>query len=226
MSVSKSGVLATAAVLILSATEVASATGPQPTSVVHGKAHRFITAATGSVTLRDQNGNDTSSALISQDYASPDYDSYDSQGADDFTVPAGHKWNIKEVDVTGQGSAASENVFFYRNKNGLPGKLLAACRSLIGTNNGTGSFVIKIPRTCPVHLTEGKYWVSVQVNQNVSGGFFEWHWEENAVRHGRLAAWQNYGFGNAYGVCQTWGSDCFHHGTDFMFALQGIDTVL
>ena len=217
--------MAVGVVFSLATPGMALAGGLYPSAIGHGTAHALIWSAHGSVTLYDQNAHDTSSGLISQNYTAQDSDQFDSQGADDFKVPAGHTWKITEVDVTGNGSAASENVFFYKTKHGLPGKLVAACNSLGGKGNGSGSFAIKLPKSCPVKLKEGHYWVSVQANQLTDGGFFEWHWEENAMPKGTLAAWRNYGVGNPFGVCPSWGSDCFHHHTDFMFALKGVDTV-
>jgi len=185
-----------------------------------GSADPIFSVTPGSITLYDQNGNSFNQGIVSESVEAQ-WEAYDSQGADDFTVPTGHKWKIKEVDVTGLGSAFSENVFFYKNRNGLPGKLVAECGSLSGTGNGSGSFVIKIPKGCPVTLGAGQYWISVQANTTYG---YDWSWAETNI-HKKAAAWQNYGPGNPYGVCPTWGSDCFNHHTDFMFALKGIDVV-
>ena len=67
--------------------------------------------------LYDQYDNMGTSSIPSQDFETA-LDNYDSQGADDFVVPAGETWNITEVDVYGDysaGSAGSESfhVFIY-----------------------------------------------------------------------------------------------------------------
>src|SRR5205807_83612 len=92
-----------------------------------------------------------------------------SQGADDFVVPAGHTWTIKEVDVTGHyfngsGPASSENVFLYKSGRRFPGKLIIECDDIKGKDNGSGSFVILLPATCHHRLKAGAYWISVQIN--------------------------------------------------------------
>ncbi len=67
-------------------------------------------------TLHDQNSYDSGVAIISTDFDDGDYDSYDSQGADDFTVPKGHAWVIKRVIVSGRyidgGLNDGVNVFY------------------------------------------------------------------------------------------------------------------
>jgi len=225
----KSVLLATAAVFALSGGLASAAGASHPTAVVHAKAHRFISGSPGSVTLYDQNGNDGGTGVTSQNFETT-YDAYDNQGVDDFSVPAGHKWSIKEVDVTGvyyngSGPAVSENVFFYKNKGGLPGKLVAECDSVVGNDN-FGSFVIKLPKDCAPKLKEGNYWVSVQVNMDFGNGG-QWGWEINSVQNGNLAAWQNPGDGFASG-CTTWGTleSCLGFGPDYMFALRGKDATL
>ena len=228
---SKTVLFATAAALALTAGGIASAAGSHPVASSagsHAKAHPFISASPSLVTLYDQNGNDGGTGVSSQNFETT-YDAYDDQGADDFTVPAGHTWNIKEVDVTGvyyngSGPARSENVFFYKDKGGLPGRLKAECDGVVGKDNGTGSFVIKFKDTCTVKLKEGTYWVSVQANMDFGVGG-QWGWEVNSVQNQNLSAWQNYGPGNGFAVCPTWGTTeaCIGFGPDFMFALKGKD---
>ena len=51
--------------------------------------------------LYSQNSNDSGVGIVSQNFTDPGFDIYDSNGADDFVVPAGHKWAIQAVVVTG-----------------------------------------------------------------------------------------------------------------------------
>ena len=92
-----------------------------------GEVHRVISAVPGAVTLYDQNSDDSGVAIISTNFYG--FDSFDAYGADDFAVPKGHRWKIRQVEVPGYYSAASgnagpaesESVFFYRDNQGLPG---------------------------------------------------------------------------------------------------------
>jgi hypothetical protein len=222
----KTVLLASAAIFALSA---GASAATHPTAVAtHAQAHQIVSAAPGSTTLYDQNNNDNGVGLVSQNFEST-FDAYDAQAADDFQVPSGHKWKVKEVDVTGvyfngSGPATSVNIFVYKNKGGLPnGAPKVECDNLnIAQDNG-GSFVIKIPKSCKISLKAGTYWLSVQANLAFSQGG-EWGWEGNAVQTGNAYAWQNPGGG--FGLCTTWGTECLGYGPDFMFALKGKDAVL
>lgn len=198
--------------------------GSHPALLIHKQAHRFVTGALpGSRTLYDQNKDPSGLAVFSQHSGSG---SDDSQGADDFAVPKGHTWIIKEVDVTGvyfngSGPASSENVSFYKDNGGLPGGLVVTCPDQNGTGNGTGSFAIVLSQSCKAKLRGGKtYWVSVQANMDsISDG--EWGWALSADTSGNQAAWQD----PDSDVCQTWGhiKDCLGLDGDLMFALKGKD---
>lgn len=200
-----------------------------PLTHVRGKVHRVISAAPGSVTLYDQNGDDAGVAIVSEIFTHS-FDSYDSYGADDFTVPAGHKWKIREVEVTGaygqqSEPAQSENVLFYKDRKGLPGKLVAECDNLSGSDN-LGSFAIKLPKTCKVNLRGGyTYWISVVAIEN-NLCCTNWGWETRNGQNGDPAAWENPN--GSYDECPNWGvmTSCigdYGEGPDFMFALKGRD---
>lgn len=158
--------------------------------------HRAISASPGSVTLYDQNNDDNGVAVLSSNFTDGQFTNFSSYGADDFVIPTGHKWKIREVDVSGEflgsGSATSESVVFYSDKNGLPGNIAAGCDSLEGADN-QGSFAIKIPKSCKVVLRGGKtYWVSVvaTVGEHCDG-ICQWNWETRDVQSGNPAAWEN-----------------------------------
>jgi hypothetical protein len=192
---------------------VASAATPRPVAFITGAQAKSppssnpLAPRKPFTTLYDQNNNDEGVAVVSQNFTSGSGDSFDSQGADDFVVPTGHRWTIKEVDVTGQypdgpGPASSENVFLYTDNGGLPGKPIGECDNVVGKDNGSGSFVIVLPRTCYKKLKAGTYWISVQINMNF-GCCGEWLWEKQATVEGNPAAWQNPGDGFGTG-CTTW----------------------
>lgn len=225
--------LATAVLTLL---EAHAAAAPAKPSFVHkgSYAPRFINATNGSVTLYDQTSNDAGIATISDGFDSGEFDSYDNQAADDFTVPSGSKWKIKEVDVTGlywngSGPADAVSVFFYKNrfdkKKGydLPGREVASIpNATFSDMTGYGSFAIKLGTKGP-KLSPGVYWVSVQAQMNFTGGEGEWGWENQTSSEGYKAAWRNYGC-TSNCVCPTWLPEdvCFNSNQgDHMFALKG-----
>jgi hypothetical protein len=203
-----------------------------PVTHAHGEVHRIIAAVPGSVTLYDQNSDDSGVAVPSENFTH-DFESYDSSGADDFTVPAGHTWKIREVEVTGvygqpSNPADSENVFIYKDRRGLPENLVAECDSIKGIDN-QGSFAIKLPKSCKVNLKGGKrYWISVVANEN-NACCTSWFWETRNGQNAKPAVWKNPGGGYGTG-CEPWEplTSCFGNsgeGPDFMFALKGKDIV-
>src|SRR5215467_8763300 len=119
----KAMLLATVATLALTAS--AYAAGPMGAGA-HGTAQRVVHShAPGLVTLYDQNIGDASYGWFSQTLSS--YPQYDEYLADDFVVPAGHTWKVKEVDTTGfyyfnAGPASSVHLLFWNDKKGLPNK--------------------------------------------------------------------------------------------------------
>lgn len=201
----------------------ASGAGLAPNLVAHGTA-RVASPAAADALLYSQNDSDSGVGIVSQNFEAS-LDIYDAQGADDFTVPAGFKWGVQAVIVTGvyfngPGPAVSETVSFYKNSGGLPGALISS-QTVTGSDTG-GSFRIRLPAT--VKLRAGTYWVSVQVNMDFTPNG-EWGWETRSVMSGNGAAWQNPGDGFATG-CTSWANmeTCIGplgEGPDFMFALYG-----
>jgi hypothetical protein len=94
--------------------------------------------------LYDQHDNAGTVSSNSQDYESA-LNTFDTELADDFAVPAGPGWNVTGVEVQGvyyggPGPATSVNVRVYANGAGsLPGTLLAS--RLNQTFAGGPSFV-------------------------------------------------------------------------------------
>jgi len=217
----KSALLGCAAILI---TGTAMAAHPPLRS--DRQTHLFITGARpGSKTLYDQNRDPSGSWVPSQ----PSGSGFgESQAADDFVVPKGHTWIVKEVDITGiyfngSGPANYENVFFYKDSGGLPGALVVNCPNQHGAENNFGSFAIGLSKTCKAKLRGGKtYWVSVQVSVDFATGG-EWAWNLSTDTTGNQAAWQS----QDSDTCPTWGhiKDCLGLDGDLMFALRGRDKI-
>lgn len=170
-----------------------------------------------------QNDNDNGVGIISQNFEA-DFDTFDSRGADDFTLE--QRCTIREVDVngayfTGIGPAVSLQVLFYLDDGTSPGKRIANQNNLAYRDRGgLGNF--KIPLAESVTLRPGTYWVAVRANMEFREGG-EWGWNTNNTARGDIAQWRNAGDGFDTG-CRTWGEveACLGdggQGPDFSFAL-------
>lgn len=224
----KTVLLASVAALALCVGGAASAAPKHPTvsaKTTHAKA-QFKGSNRALDVLYDQNSDLQGYSDISQNFESS-LDAYDSQGADDFTVPDGAKWVVKEVDVSGlyfngPGPADSENVFIYKSsKGGEPKKLVAEFDNVSGSDDGIGDFVINLGKG--TKLKNGHYWVSVQANMAFGVGG-EWGWSTRNTQVDDPAQWQNPGDGFGTG-CTTWSDeqDCLGDvgGPDHMFTIRG-----
>lgn len=185
--------LASTALLALATAGTATEGKPSPTF--------FITQSLR--VLWNQNSNDSGNSVNSQvltsnytstsafsaadDFVIPKSStsnfSYSDEAADDFVVPRGKTWRIKEVDVTGiyyngSGKVAGhapflQNVIFYKNRRGMPGKRLRGFRYRDG---GAGpNFTIPLPGT-GIKLRAGHSWVSVTANVKYPAA--DWGWED------------------------------------------------
>lgn len=174
-------------------------------------------------TLYDQTGNDSGAGLVSQNFESS-FDIYDATAADDFVVPDGNKWKIKEIDVVGtyfngSGPARSLNIAVYKTRNGLPGKKVAEYDDITGEDD-LGSFRVTLPK--PLKLKPGQYWVAASANMDFGSGG-EWGFETGTLVINDEAVWENPGGGFGVG-CTTWTpvSQCVPQITgDLLFALKG-----
>ena len=129
------------------------------------------------------------------------YDVYDSEGADDFTIPGGEIWNITEIFTAGTnapppgGVSASVDIVFYEDAGGVPGAPVAG-GSFLGVL-GTGD----TDHTVPVDVTlgPGTYWLGQVTNQDFGGGNGQHFWSNAAGTIGNEAVWRNPGDGFATG---------------------------
>ena len=174
-----------------------------------------------------QNDRDSAVGVVSQNFEAS-FDAYDNQGADDFLVPQGEVWVIKQIQVTGTyfsgtGPARSHNLYFHRNEDGRPGRVIATYLELVGDpHGGNGEFLFTLPE--PLKLKQGKHWLSVQVNMDFADAG-QWGWETRSTQEGRPAVWKNPGDGFDTG-CISYQrlQHCIGplgEGPDFMFALYG-----
>ena len=155
----------------------------------------------------EQMANAGTNSLTSQNFEAM-YDSFDTQGADDFVIPAGNEWWIDGVEVlgvyyNGSGPATSVNVWFYKDSLGHPGITADSIMNIVPSAGlSTGSFIISFPVPDRVILSVGIYWLSVQCNMDFTAGG-QWGWTEQLPSN-LESNWQNPGGG--FGTpCSTWG---------------------
>jgi hypothetical protein len=177
----------------------------------------------GKQVLYNQNDNPSYAYVNSQNDTGGDT-AVNDQGADDFIVPSGKTWKVTEVDVTGccaYTNSITENVYFYKDKNGVPGRLVRNGSFLNLSGTGNPSFAISLGTG--VRLKAGHYWVSVVANCDYETGC-GWGWGETSTINNDAALWQNPGNGHGTG-CTTWATleTCLGgaYAGDFMFELQG-----
>jgi hypothetical protein len=174
--------------------------------------------------LWNQNSN-FGHGVVSMNFTSGSFTSYDAAAADDFVIPAGEKWRITGVDATGvyfngSGPATSEVITFYADSHGRPGK--AKVSYTLNCTDSGGSFACDIPGG--VKLSGGtartRYWLSVVANMDFHAAG-EWGWVENTnIRHFQ-AMWENPGL--CCYPCWTWATldYCFGWPGDLAFDLRG-----
>ena len=226
-----------ALVLSVAASPARGASAPTPAGTgAHGPALAAPHVPSANLTLFDNNSGDSGIGIVSQNFEEADFAIYDAEGADDFTVPAGHIWTVKEVVVTGvyfngSGPADSENVRFYTNQGSLPNQALKAYPGVVGADNG-GSFDITLPTAVtfsggPSGGSGRTYWMSVVANMSFNSGG-EWGWESSNNSAGFADVWRNPGDGFGTG-CTSFTSEtsCIPdgQGPSKMFALKGSDKV-
>ena len=227
MSGVRSRLVRTAAVVLVLGWAATASAKQRPRST-SGQTHEpFVVppVRAGFAVLYDQYNNPANFDVTSQDFEAA-LNTFDSQGADDFVVPAGQTWSIEGVDVDGEydgGPAASFHVFFYANAGTLPGTLV--CSRLANpftAGPAAGDAVITL--TAPCALVPGTYWVSVQARQDF-GPAGQWFWQNRSLQTDNASAWQNPG-GAWGGGCLTWGvkTTCLlgQVGPDQVYRLNGI----
>jgi hypothetical protein len=221
-------VISVSAMLAVVGASAAGASGGAGT-VSHNRPAKVGAFAPNLTILYNQTANDSGVGIVSQDFTDAGYDVYDSNGADDFVVPAGHVWTIKGMRFIGVyfgcvtcGPADTETITIYKNAGGVPGAPLGS--GTVTAVDNAGTFTATLPN---IHLQAGTYWVSVQATMNFAAGG-EWAWETTNTLTGNAAVWKNPGDGFLTG-CTTYQNmqGCIGpsgEGPDFMFAIAGTTT--
>ena len=157
-------------------------------------------------TLFSQTDNPGSNWIESTNYQQNlQYDSLDSQGADDFVVPGNQVWYVSAVFVgglytAGSGSTVVDSVLvqLYSGQQLPTTRIYSTTIASAQVTSGlvSGEFLLTLPNA--VTLPPGRYWLSVQANKVIDGpGGAHWWWRERTTQTGRQSAWRNPGGGYA-----------------------------
>lgn len=156
------------------------------------------------------------------------FDAYDSQGADDFVVPAGETWNINGVNIVGTDtmgvSADTMEVEFFMDAGGAPGASVCDYPTIL-TFSGAPNYDIDLPADCV--LGAGTYWVTVVVQLDFgTGGQHFWSGVALSDTSGNPGMWQNPNGGFGIPACASWEvtSVCGVGGgtmDDWLFQIEG-----
>ena len=131
---------------------------------------------------------------------------YDTEIADDFTVPAGETWYVDSVIFYGTYSAgalteAGMIVSIYQNNAGSIGSLVFTDTFNTDVDlNGDGW--LTPTWATPVNITSGDYWLVASARKDFGGGGGQWYWVRDSNLVGEPAMWSNPGNGFASG-CTT-----------------------
>ncbi len=174
--------------------------------------------------LWDQTGS-LGGARVSADVSD---DSLDSQGADDFVVPAGQTWSITGVFAPGSNGSTHPppflvpgvNVFLYEDGGAEPGALITSYLNVPPT---TAPDDLTIPLSPALILQPGTYWISVQAALGALGPGNGWLWAFRRESTGATSVWRNPG-GGFGGGSEDWTPLQTPGPQDFEFDLRGVST--
>lgn len=156
---------------------VGSAAAAMQNSAAAGAAASYAAPRGGSIVLYDQAGTGTNGAPVQNFEAA--FDTYDSEVADDFVVPAGG-WTVDGLNfltTAGDSSSATFDVAIYPDAAGLPAGAptctYAGLTAVSGTGPLGGTVELVLPSTCV--LPEGTYWFAATANLDFgTGGQIFW----------------------------------------------------
>ncbi|NHF58856.1 T9SS type A sorting domain-containing protein [Flavobacteriaceae bacterium TP-CH-4] len=115
------------------------------------------------------------------------------QSADDFVIPEGSTWKIRNIiangAVNGAPAITDATVVIYTDNNGLPGQEIYNSGSIVPDSEPT-DYNLNLPLPEEVELTGGAYWLSVYTNLAFDGGN-QWFWFTQAQVIGNEAAFKD-----------------------------------
>ncbi len=182
----------------------------------------------GAEVLHDQTDNPSDQSFPSQEFEKS-FSGLNSQGGDDFTVPADTMWSVSEVTVLGRYSMGADmaelvDVYFYTDEAGSPGTRIVKYNDLSVDSDDEGNLSVTLSPS--MIFSEGTYWVSFVVDMDAGSEAQQWYWITQATTTpiGAEVHWRNPG--NAFGTgCTTWtplsACDDDRGGLDASFRLSG-----
>jgi hypothetical protein len=179
---------------------------PQNPRLKHALAQRTgapvhtVTPSGVATVLYNQFGGATTQGIFVDDSTSSS-DSYDSEGADDFVVPAGG-WTVQGFNF--QGFAVNDqtvvvlndwpttsNVFVYPDNAGKPAAAPECSYPGVADSYNTTTTVITVTLPTACVLAAGKHWVGLQAVANFNLNFEEFHWIGSAPVATSGGVWEN-----------------------------------
>jgi len=184
----------------------------------------------GNVVLYSQLANSTTAGALSSQFSSSSGAPYDSEGADDFVVPAAG-WRIATAEfgafignTTTGPYPTTANVRVYTNNAGVPSTTVV-CNypaAAVAYNGTTQIATVVLPTVCDL-TTAGTYWISYQPIYDFGASGGDYYWNLATPQAGAIGQWRNPGDGFASG-CADWSpnTSCGFTQPDYAFRLSGV----
>lgn len=153
--------------------------------------------------LFDQTDSITTGGILCREHTTASSAQFNTEGADDFTVPNGQFWRIDSVIVEGFYNAVPDTntptiVTIYSDDNGEPDAVVAE-REIVDGDIGDDGRLEPDFSDDPIFLQQGTYWLSVKIEESD----YPWYWQRiNAQETSNPFHWYNPGGG--YNVCTSW----------------------
>jgi len=182
----------------------------------------------GAVVLYSQLGSASTSGALSAQFSSSSGAPYDSEGADDFVVPAAG-WRIATAEfaafagnTTTGAYPTTANVRVYANAAGVPGATVCNYPAVAVAYNTTSQVAtVNLPSVCDLTVA-GTYWISYQPIYDFGASGGDYYWNLATPQAGLIGQWRNPGDGFASG-CANWSptTSCNFTQPDYAFRLSG-----
>ncbi len=118
------------------------------------------------------------------------------QSADDFFIPEGSTWTIKNIIANGAANNApaitSATVIIYENNNGIPGQEIYNSGAII-PDSEPSDYNLNLTLPDEQELTSGAYWLSVYTNLDFGDNAQQWFWFTQATAIGNESTFKDSG---------------------------------